>query len=105
MTLQGRTARPEAKIGTRQNILEAAGQVFAEKGFHGSTGKEICDRAGASAGAINYYFGGMEPLYHEVVHEAYDRLFSLDAFTGAMTASSDPKVKLEIICSMMIHGF
>ena len=106
MTLQTtKTARAESRIGTRQNILEAAGQVFAERGFNGATGKEICDRAGASAGAINYYFGGMEPLYHEVVHEAYARLFSLDAFTGAMTAGADPRARLEAICAMMVRAF
>jgi TetR/AcrR family transcriptional regulator, regulator of cefoperazone and chloramphenicol sensitivity len=57
------TANPE----TRQRILEAAGRVFAEKGFRGATVREICDLAVANIAAINYHFGDKEKLYLAVV--------------------------------------
>src|SRR5260370_36481377 len=74
-----RRQREETDQGTRGKLLEAAGHVFAEKGFDRATGKEICERAGTNTAAINYYFGGMEGLYAAVVWEAHDRLVPFEA--------------------------
>ena len=51
----------------RQGLLEAAGEVFAEKGFAKATVREICDRAQANVAAINYYFRDKEGLYHAAI--------------------------------------
>src|SRR5260221_1412057 len=52
---------------TRRQLLEAAGEVFAEVGFRDATVREICRRAGANIAAVNYHFGDKEKLYTEVV--------------------------------------
>jgi AcrR family transcriptional regulator len=53
---------------TRLRILEAAEEVFAEKGFEAATVRDICERAGVkNIGAVNYYFQGKERLYAEAV--------------------------------------
>ena len=46
----------------RNQILEAAAQVFAEKGFHRATTKEIASTAGISEGTIYNYFDNKEGL-------------------------------------------
>ena len=51
---------------TRQQLLEAAGAVFAERGFRNTTVREICQRVGANIAAVNYHFGDKEKLYLEV---------------------------------------
>jgi len=56
---------------TRQRLLEAAGEVFAAKGFQAATVREICSRAGANLAAINYHFGDKERLYVEAVRHAH----------------------------------
>jgi AcrR family transcriptional regulator len=54
----------------RARLLEAAGQIFAEKGFKGGTVREISQRAGVNLAAVNYYFRDKEQLYIEAVKAA-----------------------------------
>lgn len=63
-------AAPEPHDPTRAKLLEAAGQVFAEQGFHAATVREICARAGANVAAVNYYFGDKSELYEQVLRQA-----------------------------------
>src|SRR5688572_26853294 len=41
---------------TQEKVLEAAEKIFSEKGFHGSTTKEIAEEAGVAEGTIFKYF-------------------------------------------------
>jgi AcrR family transcriptional regulator len=57
--------------GTRERLLETAGEVFAEYGLHGATIREITSRAGANVAAVNYYFRDKEELYAAVLEHAH----------------------------------
>ncbi len=54
-------------LSIRNRILDAAGGVFAEHGYRNATVRKICEQAGVNIAAINYYFGGKEKLYFEVL--------------------------------------
>ncbi len=56
----------------RGRILEAAGEIFADCGFRGATVRKICERAKVNVAAVNYYFGGKEKLYSEVLRYWHD---------------------------------
>jgi AcrR family transcriptional regulator len=57
---------------TRTRLLQAAGRVFAAKGFEAATVREICKLAEvANIAAVNYYFRDKESLYLESVRRAY----------------------------------
>ncbi len=58
---------------TRQRVIEAAGEVFAKKGFEGATVREICQLGKANLAAINYHFGDKHRLYVEAVKRAHMR--------------------------------
>ena len=55
---------------TRARLTEAAGEVFAAKGFQAATVREICSLAGANLAAVNYHFGDKRQLYVEAVKRA-----------------------------------
>src|SRR3981081_2580660 len=55
---------------TRDKILNAAGEVFAERGFEGATVRAITERAGVNIAAINYHFRDKSELYTRVVMDA-----------------------------------
>jgi AcrR family transcriptional regulator len=56
---------------TRQKLIDAAGQIFSEKGFEATTVREVCQAAGANIAAIHYHFGDKERLYIEAVKFAH----------------------------------
>lgn len=75
---------------TRAVVLEAAGKVFAERGFAEATSKEICERAGTNGAAVNYYFGGKEGLYEEVLIEAHRQMLSLEDLNRIIASEATP---------------
>src|SRR5947207_8694438 len=65
------TAPPSARSrDTRQRLLEAAGEVFAERGFRDATVQEICRRADANIAAVHYHFADKEQLYRAIIQYA-----------------------------------
>lgn len=53
----------------KQQILEAAFQVFSEKGFNGATTAEIAGTAGVAEGTIYNYFPNKRELFIAVIRE------------------------------------
>ena len=52
---------------TKLRLLEAAGKVISEKGFHQATTREICKLARANNAAVNYHFGDKLGLYNSLL--------------------------------------
>jgi len=48
---------------TRERLLNAAGEIFAERGFRAATIRDICERAKANIAAAHYHFGDKSELY------------------------------------------
>ena len=62
---------PDPKTNTKERLLKAASEIFAEKGFRDATVAEICEAAEANIAAVNYHFGNKETLYDEVWLRAF----------------------------------
>ncbi|QQZ09887.1 TetR/AcrR family transcriptional regulator [Heyndrickxia vini] len=50
----------------RDQILKAAKQLFAKKGYEGTTVRQICNEANVSLALVSYHFGGKENVFFEV---------------------------------------
>jgi len=59
---------------TRERIMKAAGRLFAERGYDGTSVRAIVAKARVNQAAINYHFGGKDGLYREVLHDAFRAL-------------------------------
>lgn len=62
---------------TRERLLEAAMDCFAERGFAGTTTRAICARAGVNLALLNYHWGSKDALWAAVVRVLNDRLAEL----------------------------
>jgi AcrR family transcriptional regulator len=57
---------------TRERLIEAAGEIFAEKGLHGTTIRDITQHAGANIASVNYHFKDKFELYTLVLRQAHE---------------------------------
>ncbi len=69
---------------TRERLLRAATELFAARGYHAASVRDLCDSARANPGAVSYHFGGKRYLYRAAVRHAIDRLAT------SLTDSIDP---------------
>ncbi|WP_243359945.1 CerR family C-terminal domain-containing protein [Fundidesulfovibrio terrae] len=56
---------------TKLRLLNAAGEVFSEKGFLCGTIREICALAHTNVASVNYHFGGKKELYEALLEHCH----------------------------------
>ena len=84
----------------RQEILEAAAQLFAERGYKATSIRQIADAAGMMAGSLYYHIESKESLFVEIHNRALDaaasRIFS------AIAPHTAPWARLEAACTELL---
>jgi AcrR family transcriptional regulator len=88
---------------TREKLIEAAGTVFAERGYRAATIREICRRAGANVAAVNYTFGDKMALYTEVLRHSV-RTAKTAAITAALDSSRAPEEMIRGVIRARLMG-
>ncbi|GAA0939979.1 TetR/AcrR family transcriptional regulator [Nonomuraea longicatena] len=81
------TRRTETTQESRRLLVQAAGELFAEKGFRRTSFVEIAERAGISRGSIPWHFGNKLGLLEAVLE---DRLQAMLAGFGPPEGAADP---------------
>jgi TetR/AcrR family transcriptional regulator len=66
-TKQEKVIKNSLESESRQQILDAALGLFAQKGYAATTIREIVDAVGITAPSLYYYFGSKEGLYMELM--------------------------------------
>ncbi|MGB3437739.1 MAG: TetR/AcrR family transcriptional regulator [Actinophytocola sp.] len=77
----------------RQQLLDVARSLFAEKGFDGASVEEIAHRANVSKPVVYEHFGGKEGVYAVVVDR--EMHFLLTQMTTALEEDAHPRLLLE----------
>lgn len=77
----------------RQQLLDVARSLFAEKGFDGASVEEIAHRANVSKPVVYEHFGGKEGVYAVVVDREMHYLLS--SMTTALAEEAHPRLLLE----------
>jgi AcrR family transcriptional regulator len=88
---------------TRARLVDAAGEMFAELGFHHTTVRQICQRAGANIAAVNYHFRDKTGLYTEVVRQSM-RAARLDAVRAAFDQNAPPEQILRAVIKTRLES-
>lgn len=79
----------------RRQAIKSAAAVFAEKGFHGSSTRDIAEHLGIKQGSLYYYFKSKDEALGEVclfgiedyVHRMHDIANSDQSFEAKLTAT------------------
>jgi AcrR family transcriptional regulator len=83
-----------ADRATRERLIEAGGQLFADHGFRKVTVREICRVARANVAAVNYHFGDKLGLYREVLETAISAQESTTAAARSAGEGLPPEQQL-----------
>jgi AcrR family transcriptional regulator len=86
---------------TRRRILQAAGRIFGEQGFHAATIKQITNAAKANVAAVNYHFRSKRKLYLEVLRLALPDIRERPFHT---IPGSSPKEELRVFISSVFSS-
>jgi len=57
---------------SQQKVLDAASQLFFHKGFHGTSVRDIADKANVNVSLISYYFKGKQGLLEYAITNYYE---------------------------------
>ena len=80
----------KSETDSKDKIEKVATKIFAEKGFDGSSVREIAEKAGLGKPMIYYYFKNKDDLYFKLLETAVSPLCSkIEEVTG--TAASPPE--------------
>lgn len=83
----------------RLQAIRSAAAVFAEKGFHGSSTRDIAERMGIQQGSLYYYFDSKEEALGEVC------LYGIEDYVDHMKdiASSDQSFEQKLVATITSH--
>ncbi len=96
MTEQRGPVRPEA---SRDRLFGAAVETFAEKGFHGTTTRDIAARAGMSPAALYVHHRSKEEILYRISRRGHES--TLGIVRSARASSQDHVARLRAV----VHDF
>lgn len=95
-------ARGEAVADRKGDILQAAERLFAQRGFHGVSIRDIADEAGVQFALVGYYYGPKLSLYHEIFRQRAGYMQERLAFLASAQRDVAPGLLLEKIVEAFV---
>lgn len=78
-----------ARSATKDRLLGAASELFAARGFHGTTIRDIAQRAGVNVAAGNYHYGSKKALYLEVLRAEFAEIRAVLTRRGGVRPAAE----------------
>lgn len=91
----------EPVVGRRGQILEIAAQLFAAKGYRGTSMRDIGERAGVLGGSLYHHIKSKDALFVELHDRALED--AAEKIARAVGSHKDPWAKLEAACTTLIE--
>lgn len=91
------------KDATRQRLLEAAEQVFAEKGYHGAVVDDIIRASDSSKGGFYFHFPNKQGIFLALIDALVPKLAS--AVDRAIAGESDPITQMDAALRTVLETF
>ena len=88
-------------FSTKDRILGAAEELFAQFGFAGTSLRQVTSRADVNIAAVNYHFGSKENLVNEVFRRRMDEMSAL-RLAQLHAAVAQPSFDLERILAAFV---
>lgn len=85
----------------KQRLLDAARQIFAERGPVEGSLRDICTQANANVALVKYHFGGKEQLYIAVLDAFLSETAARYPLDEGLGPDSPPETRLRVF----IRGF
>lgn len=82
------------KNPTKQKVIEAASSLFFQKGFHGTSVRDIADKASVNVSLISYYFKSKQGLLEYAVTNYYEEYLKTVEESLENAANLSPLEKL-----------
>ncbi|PRY46648.1 TetR/AcrR family transcriptional regulator [Umezawaea tangerina] len=83
----------------REQLLDVARALFAEKGYEVTSVEEIAHRAGVSKPVVYEHFGGKEGIYAVVVDREMEAL--MDQIVGALSGGHPRELLEQAACALL----
>jgi AcrR family transcriptional regulator len=87
---------------TRQRLLDAASEAFAEEGFGRSTVEKVCERAGYTRGAFYSNFASLDELFLAMWTQRSGEL--LDGIRGALAGELDTITDVNTLVRQLVRA-
>lgn len=90
-------------LGKKELILKVAAALFSNKGYTGTSVREIVEAAGVTKPTLYYYFKNKEDLYIQLMDDAIETFF--DIFDQAAAAPGNMRARLSKVFTEIYHVF
>lgn len=88
----------------RREIVNAAAEVFRDKGLRGASLNDVAERLGTDRASLYYYVGSKDELFHEVVHEAAEENVRAAEEIAAGEGAAPEKLRALVMSTMASYG-
>jgi AcrR family transcriptional regulator len=83
------------ELSRREELLDLAARMFAERGFRATTVRDIADAAGILSGSLYHHFDSKESMVDEILTRFQDELFG--RYEEIVAKGKGPRETLEAV--------